>query len=239
MTTTEELDALLRRAARDGRADAAFLRAMLSATMYTLAPLSDDHPRLRLFMYQRSDGIFFVPLFTDEAKAVASAQGQLRVLSSTGQQLLEISLGAVVIVNPNDEHCTLYPEEIETLLATGRVADIDTEAATAGGHVVVRESAAPPAWLVKRLQTLYAGLSYVEAARLLYIARQEEPEKGVLTVVIVTTSALAERAVRATITAIQEDCRRANLPLDVTFAASDKPGPSLAGHGQLIYARKE
>ncbi|MEO7323224.1 MAG: SseB family protein [Dokdonella sp.] len=227
-------------AATDGRQEAAFLRAMLTATMYALAPLSDDHPRLRLFMYRRPEGDFFVPLFTDEAKATASAEGQLRVFSSFGRQLLEMTLGAVVIVNPNDEHCTLYPEEITALLATGRVGKYETEVTTAGSHVVIAEPVSPPGWLVKRLQTLYADLPYVEAAHLLYIAREGQPRNGVLTVVIVTTSALAERAVRATITALQEDCRRANLPMDVTVAPSDKTDhQSWAQHGQLIYAKKE
>ncbi len=239
MTTADELSDLLRLAATDGRQEATFLRAMLTATLYTLAPLSDDHPRLRLYMYQRPEGDFFVPLFTDEAKATASAQGQLRVLSDFGRQLLEMTLGAVVIVNPNDEHCTLYPEEIKALLATGRVGTYETEMTTAGSHVVIAEAAPPPAWLIKRLQTLYAGLSYVEAARLLYIAREDEPTNGVLTVVIVTTSALTERAVRATITALQEDCRRANLPMDVTVAPSDKPDQTWPGQEGLIYTRKE
>jgi hypothetical protein len=239
MTTADELSDLLRLAATDSRQEAAFLRAMLTATLYTLAPLSDDHPRLRLYMYQRPEGDFFVPLFTDEAKATVSAQGQLRVLSNFGRELLEMTLGAVVIVNPNDEHCTLYPEEIKALLSTGRVGTYETEMTTAGSHVVIPEPATPPAWLVKRLQTLYAGLSYVEAAHLLYIAREDEPKNGVLTVVIMTTSVFAERAARATITAIQEDCRRADLPMDVAVDTSDKSDQLWPRHGQLIYTKSE
>lgn len=61
------------RKAIDPEAEAVFFHAMLYAPVYSLAPFSDDHPRLRLNTFTRPDGISFIPLFTDESKAVRSA----------------------------------------------------------------------------------------------------------------------------------------------------------------------
>ncbi len=95
----------------------------------------------------------------------------------------------------------------------------------------------PPAWLVSKLQALYATLPFVEAARLLVVYSEGDLSKGVLTLAITTTKAHAERTVRATITAIQPECRSANLPLDILSTPSDVPDPQFIGSGILIYAR--
>lgn len=238
MTTTEELKTLLSQAHHRPDQMMPFLRALLEAPIYTLAPLYDDHPRLRFFMYRRpEDGIHFIPLFTDEEKATASAEGQLRVLSGTGRLWLGASRGAVVVINPNDEHCTLYPEEIADLLTNGRVADLDCERLTAARQVWIGEPQSPPAWLISKLQALYATLPFVEAAHLFEMYPEGHSSKGTLTVAITTTKMYEERAARATITSIQPECQAAKLPVDIVVTVSDDPHPQFAGWGVLIYAR--
>jgi len=235
MTSTEELQALLHRTPRDDQAEAAFFRAMLNALIYTLAPLSDDHPRLRLITFTRPDGVCFVPLFTDEDKAIASAQGVLRVLCGTGRELLEATQGSVVVINPNDEHCALYQEEIACLLATGRIASIHTETLDTERVVLIGEPPPAPEWLVKRLQTLYADLGYVEAARLVTMVHEDNPQYRALTVVIVTAQAFTERAARATTLALQDDCRARNFALDIAVVPSDEVEDTPSGPGRKIY----
>lgn len=227
----------MRLAATDGREEATFLRAMLEAPMHTLAPLSDDHPRQRIFMFGRPDGVFFVPLFTNETSALASAEGLLRVLSGTGRQLLELTRGATVVINPNDEHCFLYPEEIEALLTASHVATINMETTCSDRQVWIGDPTSRPMWLLERLRTLYTDLSFVEAARLAYIAPLDAPEKGLLTIIIVTSRALTERAARATLIAIQDDCIQAGLSIDITAVASEDPNRPLSRAGLLIYTK--
>ena len=240
MTTTEELNALLRQALNEPDRVTLFLRAFLEAPAFVLAPLSDDHPRLRFFMYRRpEDGIHFIPLFTDEEKATASAEGQLRVLPGTGRLWLEASRGAVVVINPNDEHCTLYPEEITDLLTNGRVADLDCERLTAARQVWIGDPEAPPAWLISKLQALYRTLPFVEAARLFEMYPEGDSSKGILTVAITTTKMYEERAARATITSIQSECQTAKLPVDIVVTVSDDRNPQFVGWGVLIYARND
>lgn len=242
MATAEILPKLLRQAA--GRPDklVEFLRAFLEAPIYALVPLSDDHPRLRLVMYRRpDDGVHFIPLFTDEERARASAEGCLRVLLGTGRLWLESSLGAVIVINPNEEHHTLYPEEIADFLKNGQVADLDCEILTGARQVWIRDPVSLPPWLVHDLNTLFATMPFVEAARMFEMGLVEETNgtsNGVLTLAITTTKMYAERAARATIAAIQPACRSASISLDVLSTVSDDPAPLLEGQGVLIYVKK-
>jgi hypothetical protein len=235
MISEEDIQALLQRAPTDAASESAFFRALLDASIYTLAPLSDDHPRLRLISFKRPDGVEFIPLFADEAKAAASAEGQLRVVRFCGRAFFEATLGATVVINPNDEHCILYPEEIPGLLATGYVARLEVETAPAGVYVEPNPEA--PAWLIERLRKLYAELPYVDAVRLIGAARSNAPERQVLTIVIVTAKSFGERAAHATITALQLECKTHDCPVDVTTVPTDNPDNSLSGIGLLIYER--
>lgn len=116
------LSELLARAPHSAEAESDFFAELLQATIYALRPLSDDHPRVRLTMYQNpTTKQFFIPLFTDEDKAILSAAGVWRLLSAPGRKMLEITQGALVVINPNDEHCLLLPHEVEKLLVTGRI----------------------------------------------------------------------------------------------------------------------
>ena len=239
MKTTEELAELLQQARLRPDRIAPFLRGMLDAPIYALAPLHDDHPKLRLSMFKRpNDGVYFIPLFTDEAKAVASARNQLRVLTDMGRLWLEVSRGAVVVINPNDEHCTLYPEEIEDLLASGRVVDFGYEQLAEEKQVGIRNPDSTPDWLVRDLRALYATLPFVEEARLFEMGPPEEPFEGVLTIAITTTKMYGERAARATIAAMQQACVSKNLMVDVVLTISDDPEPGFVGHGVQIYSKQ-
>lgn len=237
MTTTEQLKLLLRAAASQPGRAGAFLGAFLDAPVYALAPMSDDNPRIRLFMYKRpDDGIYFVPLFTDEGKATAAAMAELRILSGTGRLWLQASAGAIVVVNPNDEHCTLYPEEIGHLLATGHVADLDREVLSEDRQVWIRDPESPPTWLIDSLRALYATLPFVDVARLFEMGTDRELSNGVLTVAVKTKEVDSERATRATITVIQPLCRQRALALDVVSVTSETLNSPFAERGILIYA---
>jgi len=238
MTSEDELERLIQRAQSDAREEAAFFRTMLEATIYALAPLSDDRPTLRLMMFTRPEGQTFVALFTHAAKAAASAGHLLRVVSASGRTLLEATRGAIVVINPNDDHCALYPEEVASLLDTGYVANVDCQTSLQDGSVWVDERPNVPLWLAARLRALYSTLPYVDAARIVAIGPEHQPDRRILTIVLVTTKAMAERAARATITAIQPDCRRHDVPVDITSIPSDGVPSSLSGVGVLLYERQ-
>jgi len=154
MISEEQLERLMRESVSDSRKEPDFLRALLDARLYALAPFSDDHPRLRLWMFRRPDGVHFIPYFTNEAQAWESAAGQLQVLPMRGRMLLEISRGATVIINPNHESCTLYPEEIDGLLA-GSIAVVNEEIPQEEFKVLALRPENPPQWLLDALRTMY------------------------------------------------------------------------------------
>jgi hypothetical protein len=219
----------------DHAAEADFFHAMLHATIYSLAPFSDDHPRLRLITFTRPDGVTFIPLFTDEGKAARSAQGAMRVVALTGRELLEGTPGATIVINPNDEHCVLYPEEIVGLLATGFVARVENETTQEPRWIDVEPDV--PVWLVTLLQEFFVNLPYVEAVRLVSMGPKDNPAHQVLTLVITCPTMHGERAARATIAAVQPACSAHDLPVDIALAPSDEPDSGLTGLGRTIYER--
>jgi hypothetical protein len=60
----------------------------------------------------------YFPLFTDEAKAQFAACGKAQILAMSGRKLQELTQGATLMLNPNDEQYVL-PEEV-IALQTGR-----------------------------------------------------------------------------------------------------------------------
>lgn len=208
------LDRLIQEAMRDRRTESVLFRTLLNATVYAHAPLSDDQPRLRLIQFTRPDGLMVLPCFTDMAKAQRAAQGAARVVALTGRQLMEITLGATLMINPNDHHCTLYPEEIRALLATGEVAIIDqVDVNECEAWIGVHET--PPPWLMEALVAVFCSLSIVHCAYLVEL-RPQQQLKATLLIVVEVPSPHLERVARATITAIQAQCRQANLEIDLT-----------------------
>lgn len=230
-----QLEALMRRAVADSQGERDFLLALPNANLYTLAPLSDDHPRLRLWMFQRPDGVNFIPYFTNEVQAREAAANSLRIVSMLGRELLEISRGAMVVVNPNHEACTVYPEEIEALLE-GFVAVIHSEQLTADREILASRPRNPPAWLTRTLRELYATLPFVTRAWLVETRQPVTPDESVMLVCIEAESQHCQRASHATITALQQKCVEEKFPLDV-IASDPQRLLSVTNAGLLIYTK--
>lgn len=237
--SSAELERLMRRAVEDKSEEAAFFRALLDATVYAHTPLEDDSPRLRLMQFTTPQGMLALPFFTDEAKAKFAAQAVARVVVLTGRQLMELTRGATLLLNPNDTpHCALYPEEIETLLDTGAVATVEAERIDQR-QVWVGPPEPSPAWLSEALTALFPQLPFVESAYLVEFRSPEDVTQATLVIVLEVAAANAERAARATITAIQPQCQDLKLVLDITvFAPITGLPPWLADAGVgPFYAR--
>ena len=123
-----ELKRLLQRAMTDQREQGAFFRALLGATVYAHVPISDDTGRLRFAKFARPDnGELVLPFFADESEPYATAGAGRRVVALPGRTLLSLTLGATLLFDPNGARCSLYPEEVRELLASGTVAILETE----------------------------------------------------------------------------------------------------------------
>ena len=170
MISERELERRLGLARRNRDLEPAFFRCLLDAVVYAHAPVSDDHPRLRLIQFKHPDGFYALPFFTSHAKALFAAGSTARLIKLTGRELFEGTPGATFMLNPNDGGCVLYPEEILALLRSGAVARVEKFDLDAEMPFLVLEGADPPAWLVPALIALYEGLPFVEVAYLLKVA---------------------------------------------------------------------
>src|SRR5689334_4767372 len=133
MVSNDELERLRQRSIADGREESAFFRALLDSTVYAHVPISDDSGRLRFVQFARPDtGQLVLPFFINEEEAYATAGPTRRVVTLLGRVLLEHTLGATLILEPNRQWCVLYPEEVKELLSTGFVARLDDEVTEEG-----------------------------------------------------------------------------------------------------------
>lgn len=215
MVTPKQLERLMQLAIEDKREEPAFFRALLDAIVYAHAPPSDDSRRLRLIQFVRPDGLTVLPFFTDRAKAQFAARSAARIMELTGRQLMAVTRGATLMLNPNDTNCTLYPEEIEALLATGAVAMVE-QVELDESKVWIGSPESSPAWLVETLTELFQRLPSVESAYLVEMRPPGDLTRVTLVIAVGVTPAESERAARAAVTQIQPRCKGLDFAIDLT-----------------------
>lgn len=225
MISAATLHCLLTRAIQNSREEPAFFRALLEAKVYAHVPIHDPvSARFRFIQFNHPDtGQLMLPFFTDEPRARAATGSTARIVALRGHVFLEATLGATMMLNPNDEHCTLYPEEIATLLRTGRIARFEKTTITEGHEPMIGPPTPAPAWLMDLLTLSLAALPFVEVA---YLASMHAPDgKGPSSTLLAlgTKPGTGERAVHAVVTAAQPACQRHRFVLDIIhFGEKDR-----------------
>lgn len=215
MNSSDSLDHLIEQSIQDARKEPEFFRALLAARVYAHAPLESPSERLHLVMFKSpDDGCLVVPVFTDEPKAEFAAQGSVRVVSMTGRTLLEISRGAAVMINPNDARCTLYPEEICELLATGVVAPVRKHQVQEGEAQYFKLAKVPPV-LARAMKKALPDIRSVELAYVMGLKWQEAERPDSLMIVLGGCPDKAEREVRALATALHRTFQELDEAVDV------------------------
>jgi hypothetical protein len=222
--SANQLNALLTQSLEDKTAEPAFFRAMLDATVYAHAPLSDDSRKLRLIQFTRPDGLTVLPFFSDSKQATAATGNAVRVVPLLGRVFLEATRGATLMLNPNGIHCTLYPEEVAALLDNGEVAMVERLDVTKESFQF-RAPERPSAWLIDPLVALFAQLACVEAAYLIEIRSPGDINHPGLLVALAAPKPDSERAVRASVTLVQPLCRGLGVDLDIMSFDPATEGP--------------
>ncbi|MBS1866800.1 MAG: SseB family protein [Acidobacteria bacterium] len=231
LVSPSELKRLMERAMSDSRDISAFFRALLDAIVYAHVPISDDTGRLRFVQFARPDnGEVVLPFFIDESEAYATTGNSRRVVALQGRVLLQHTLGATLMLDPNGVRCVLYPEEIRELLSTGRVAELHAETIEKDREMLLGPADSVPDWLEPILSRLFPDLPFVETAYLLVTARPEDPAKLTLLILLGVAAAYAERSWRAIATALQTQSAELKLPIDmISYDPSDGPPELLKG----------
>lgn len=238
MTTVIELERLKQQALADPRCEPAYLRALLGATLYAHAPISDDSGRLHFLMFTRPDGLTVIPVFTDLASARDAAGGVARVVAVPGRTLLEATRGAVLMIDPNEVGMTLYPEEIAPLLDDGRAAIAPV--AAEGPDLELQAPEPGDAWLLDLVTSGLAGITEAERVHLAAARpKGSDGEADRLLVIAVVPSALAERVSRALAVALSDARRIPRLPVDLaTYTPEEALGASMDGGLRVAWTRE-
>lgn len=212
------LNRLLAKAGEGESEEAAFFQALMKANVFAHAPVDDPASRAIRFI-QFSDpetGQLLLPFFTDRPEAQACVGTTRKIVTVQGRQFLEATRGATLILNPNDQHCILYPEEVGALLQTGHLARIDKTEVQAESEPLVGAPNAVPGWLMDLLAGTLARLPFIDIAYVASLQASEGAMPATTLLAIGTPISLGERAVRAVITAIQPECRLHRYNLDIT-----------------------
>lgn len=226
MISAATLNRLLAKAGEGESEEAAFFQALMKANVFAHAPVGDPASRpIRFTQFSAPDtGELLLPFFTDRPKAQACVGTTRKIVSVQGRQFLQATLGATLILNPNDHRCILYPEEVEALLRTGHLARIDKTEIQAGSEPPVGPPDTVPEWLLSLLTDTFAKLPFIDIAYLATIHTSKARATATL-LAIGTPISLGERSARAVITAIQPECRLHQYSLDITHFVEPSERP--------------
>lgn len=239
MMNPADLRALFRAAISHPLAEPPFFTALLEATLYAHAPFKHKPGRIRFCQFVHPEnGQTMLPLFTEEAMAVHAANKIVRVVAMPARELLELTRGATLMLNPNDEHCVLYPEEIAALLDHGKLPTFVMETVTAPESVGVCEPTVPVTELIAALSALYRRLPAVSEAYLIEVRRGLDLADHSLIVGVVATASEQARVTRATVAAIQPVLSRLTLPILVSELNSGEPIPEMYSPVSPFYVAK-
>ncbi|MEN1929487.1 enhanced serine sensitivity protein SseB C-terminal domain-containing protein [Luteimonas sp. MJ250] len=241
MISESELEERLERARGNPEAEQEFFQYLLEATVYAHVPISDDCAKFRLIQFKHPDGFDTLPFFTSESKAAVAAGKSARIVTFTGRELLEITRGAILMLNPNDGGAVLYPEEIESLLATGTIVQVRKDP-WSGGPSWFGSAERQPSWLVPVLTRTLAQQSSVTSAYLIQTAPEESPEVVSLLIVLGVEPGQAEGAARACLTSMQPEIQRSppELAIDLTVFDPAQGVPDfVAGCGVEPFFRRK
>lgn len=240
MSAPGSLDDLMEQSIQDFRKEPDFFRALLDATVYAHAPLNDSSERLRLVMFKSpDDGELVVPVFTDEAKAEFAARGNVRIVPLTGRTLLEVTRGAILMLNPNDARCTLYPEEISELLASGTIAPVSKDQFEENGTRCYKLDKLPQP-LTKALKK---SLPHIQGIEVAYVAGLKWRQPNYPDSVVIALGGhpdRAEREARAVATALHRPIAALDQPVDIIHFDCNGAKPEWIRHLGLkpVYRRR-
>lgn len=130
MSARNALESALVAAAEDPASRPAFFRLLLDSTIYVIG--FTDAPEavgrvtvaagseLSIAHRQNADGNPYIPFFTSLEALQQASDPETRYVALPARAFFEMTLGALLVLNPASDHGKeFFPQEIETLLATG------------------------------------------------------------------------------------------------------------------------
>jgi len=226
MVTSDELDRLFLAGINDPTHELEFFQAFLEAIVFAHGPLEEADPAKLHFVMFRSpdDKEWVIPVFTDRAKIERASSSTVRILEMTGRQLLDLTRGAAIMLNPNDWQCTLFREEIAQLLDHGILPPVQRFQIEHDGDGCVYCLEVVPRAIRKAVKKALSGIANVEVA---YIAgsRWKSGEPDGVIVAVGGTALSGEHAARAIASTLQLSLEPIDRGVDVTYFGPNMPEP--------------
>jgi len=208
--------------------EAQFFTCLLNAMVYVHAPVSDDSKNVRLIQFRHPDGFDAIPFFTSAHRSERAASRAVRTIHLPCAELLKATLGATLMVNPNDGGAVLYPEEVRVLLRTGT---LDTfEKVESENGFAVRPAENLPSALVETLRMGVAQSPFIKTMFVLE-KRPIDGSSAPMTLLLYLGVELKhmERGARAVISAIHNMNPRIDQIIDVAVYDAAGPKPEFIG----------
>jgi hypothetical protein len=217
-----ELNRLLEAALDDQRQEGPFFQALLDSTVYGHSPKTAQ-PGRQFVQFRGPEGELLLPFFSDKGKADRAAQGRVRVVALHGRDFLRRTLGATLVLNPNDRWCKLYPDEVRQLLERRILPPLVTENLEGGKPVAIYTEAVPPADLAEMLVSEIRSLAEIERAYLIDMRLDEEETIAHWILVAIAPEDAKERLARSLVARTQSFCAERELQFSVmVFSRGDR-----------------
>lgn len=217
-----ELNRLLEAALDDQHEEKPFFQALLDSTVYVHRPKNSPLDK-QFIQFRGPNDELLLPFFSDKEKADRAAQGKLRVVALRGKDFLRRTLGATLVLNPNDRWCKLYPDEVRHLLMHLELPNLETESLNAGASVEIHTESVSPPGLEPFLHSQLRLLNDVERGYLadIRLSPQEEGPHWVL--IAISAAAAHERTARNLVARSQPFCAERQIQFSVMVYAPGDP----------------
>ncbi|WP_430389995.1 enhanced serine sensitivity protein SseB C-terminal domain-containing protein [Dyella sp. 20L07] len=238
MTTRLQLQSLLTTVRNNPLTEPQFFEALLDATVYAHVPIHQVPGRLRFIQFIRPDnGQTVLPFFSDQAKAQLASSDDVSIIAMDARQLFELTRGATLMLDPNDDRAVLYPEEISALLSGKPLVAFGMEKLAEPETVGVRAPTVPIEALTSTLKAYCETEPDVAAAYIVEILRGRDYKDATLLVAIAARGQVTERVNRTSMQRIQPLLSELALPLLMTVIDPDEGSTPFYQKAILFYSR--
>ena len=213
------LEELIARAVEDPSLEGEVFRHLLQATLFVHSPKLRSGPRLSVVQFKTPHGVMAIPVFTDRRKAEFAGGKNVRIVPVAAKELFSATLGATVVINPNDAWCILYPEEIIRLLQ-GQSLAAPPVSLTLPTEMQLRKPAVQDSWLTNLIVESLSAIEEATDAWLTEAVRDVSSQSEGYVLVIAANKAYHERIARSITLAFSEKRNRLGVTFDVTFLDS-------------------
>lgn len=196
-----ELERLLHLTCREPAYAAEFYRCVLASEVYALIPTEGhgiEEGKLRFVMWRGADGHDVIPYFASRAAVRNAVRPGGQPAKLMGRSFLQATLGATVVLNPNEAaSCRLSPSEVALLLDTAAVTQPRPEVLSEDRVRAFLPVEGPPSSTLQSLSLLLSRHPGVQRAYVAYCFPPDQPDARSYLVLIRTDNGHAtEQLVR-------------------------------------------